>query len=57
METMHLAPSTASPATPRSDDDLIAMFEAVGLEVALVDHCNDASCPVCFAVTPAQAAA
>ena len=57
METMHLAPNTASPATPRSDDELLAMFEAVGLEVALVDHCSDASCPVCFAAAPAQAAA
>ena len=53
---MHLAPNPTTPASPNVDDGLMAMFEAVGLGVTIVDHCDDAGCPVCFEVVPARAA-
>ena len=56
METMHLTPNPAIPVSPLSDEDILAMFEAAGLDVAIVDHCDDAGCPTCFEVMPARAA-
>jgi hypothetical protein len=55
METMHLAPDPSALEEARTDG-LVAMFEAVGLGVTLIEHCNDAGCPVCFEAVPARAA-
>ena len=55
MKTMQLITNETA-ATVIDDDALVDMFAQAGLSVAIVDHCDDASCPVCFAVAPAQAA-
>ncbi len=39
-----------------SDDELVGLFTSAGLGVELVDHCDDGSCPVCFAALSAKAA-
>ena len=56
METMHLVPPTTTPEGTLADEALVALFEAAGLDVTIVNHCDDAGCPICFQVMPAQAA-
>ncbi len=57
MEKMQLVHTTeATDLTTLADADLEAFFAGVGVEVKIVAHCNDVTCPACFAPAPAQAA-
>jgi hypothetical protein len=57
METMQLVPNTyPTDLTVLTDDTVEALFAEMGLDVEVVDHCDDASCPVCFRPAPAKAA-
>lgn len=47
---------TRRPESRLSDDELVELFANAGLGVDLVAHCDDVSCPVCFAALPAKAA-
>ena len=55
MTTMQLITTNTS-VDDTADEALAAMFEAAGLSIEVVAHCDDASCPVCFVAAPAQAA-
>lgn len=57
METMQLihTPDSTDLMT-LSNTDLEAFFADAGLAGEVVDNCDDARCPTCFAATPAKAA-
>ena len=58
METMQLVHTThTTDLTTWMDADVEAFFTQEGLAVKVVEHCNDATCPECFAAAaPARAA-
>lgn len=56
METMQLITTPTMDLTRLTDEAIEAMFAAAGLEVEVIDHCDRADCPVCFAPIPARAA-
>ncbi|MGI9667460.1 MAG: hypothetical protein ACR2N2_10205 [Acidimicrobiia bacterium] len=58
METMQLI-HTATPAdlTTVGDAALETWFAEAGLGVEVVDHCDAASCPICFTAIEVPAAA
>ena len=57
METMHLITTTHdADMTQLADESIEALFAASGLSVEIVDHCDTASCPLCFRAAPAKAA-
>ena len=57
METMQLTPpATPTDLTQSADAAIEDFFAEAGLDVAVVAHCDDAACSVCFAQRPARAA-
>ena len=52
----HLNTQSPTDLLTKSDTDLEAFFADAGLEVKVVIHCSDATCPTCFASNPAKAA-
>lgn len=57
METMQLIPNTyPADMTLLGDDTIEVLFAEMGLDVKVVDHCDTASCPLCFRAAPAKAA-
>jgi len=54
MQMVHMAETTDF--TTLSDADLEAYLADSGLEVVVVAHCDDVTCPACFAPAPARAA-
>jgi hypothetical protein len=58
METMQLVNTTpTTDLTTLDDEALEAYFADAGLTVSVLTHCDDATCPVCFArKRPARAA-
>ncbi|GMR02639.1 MAG: hypothetical protein BMS9Abin20_0983 [Acidimicrobiia bacterium] len=57
METMQSVHTTeTTDLTALSDADVEAYFADSDLEVVVVAHCDDVTCPTCFAPAPARAA-
>jgi len=58
METIELVHTgTSADLTALSDTDIESFFTEAGLDVEVVTHCDDATCPSCFApANPARAA-
>ncbi len=57
METMHMLPTIGSTdLTTLPDTAIEGFFAEFGLDVEVIDHCPDASCPICFSPAPAKAA-
>ena len=57
METINMLPTIGTTdLMTLSDAEIEGFFAEFGLGVDVVDHCPEASCPVCFRPAPAKAA-